>query len=146
MTGTASNAHDDGCEGGDPAASNTQRAVASAAEPGLSARRTASNAYRANPRRCYWSLPSAPASRDTPTLTVAHWSGREPSALYFSADAGNVVTDLGWKAWGRTLAFGEGESVIQSCVPSCAQGADMPVRAYVVLSLPRHGRFTHLTE
>jgi hypothetical protein len=64
----------------------------------------------------------------------------------FSADGGNVVANLRWTAWGKMQALGVGQSDIQTCVPSCASGGVMPVAAYVLLSHPSHGRFTHMTE
>ncbi len=81
-----------------------------------------------------------------PAATHYHWSGREPSELGFSGDAGNVVTNLRWALWIKTRAFGIGESMVQSCIPFCVTGVDMPVTAYIILSDPVHGRFTHLTE
>jgi hypothetical protein len=64
----------------------------------------------------------------------------------FSADAGNVIYDLRWTAWDETQALGVGRSDIQTCLPSCATGGVMPVSAYVLLSDPVNGRFSHLTE
>lgn len=89
---------------------------------------------------------SPPAGRGTPVLRIGRWTGREPSLIGFSADGGNVVTDLRWKAWGKTQALGVGQSDIQTCIPSCGSGGDMPVSAYILLSDPSHGRFTHMTE
>ena len=93
-----------------------------------------------------------PAPAGTPELSIRpvathyRWTGREPSELYFSGDAGNVVTNLRWALWTKTRALGIGASMIQSCIPFCVTGVDMPVTADIILSDPVHGRFTRLTE
>ena len=91
--------------------------------------------------------PASPsAAAGTPMLRIGNWSGREPSLIGFSADAGNVVTNLRWTTWNKTQALGIGQSEIQTCVPSCASGGVMPVSAYILLSHPVNNRFTHMTE
>lgn len=89
---------------------------------------------------------SPPAARGTPVLRIGRWTGREPSLIGFSADGGNIVVDMRWTVWGKTQALGVGQSDIQTCIPSCASGGDMPVSAYILLSHPSHGRFTHMIE
>jgi hypothetical protein len=74
------------------------------------------------------------------------YSGRKPKDIYFSGDAGNIVTSIRWSRWTASQAVGKGTSNILSCVPNCAQGSATPVPTTVVLSRPRKGHFTFVTE
>ncbi len=89
---------------------------------------------------------SAPSNGSLPRLVVGSWSGIKPTTIDFSGDGGNVVTSIAWSSWTATQAVGQGTSVIQGCVPNCAQGSDTPVAATITLSNPRNGSFTELTE
>lgn len=89
---------------------------------------------------------SPPVATSTPLVKIGNWIGRQPSLIGFSADGGNIVTNLRWTTWGKTQALGVGQSAIQTCIPSCAAGGVMPVSAYVLLSDPVNGRFMHMTE
>jgi hypothetical protein len=82
----------------------------------------------------------------TPKVRIGDWTGRQPSLIDFSADGSNGVTNLRWTTWDKTQALGKGQSQIQTCLPSCGAGGVMPVNAYILLTDPVNGRFTHLTE
>jgi hypothetical protein len=75
-----------------------------------------------------------------------HYPHVEPSEFDFSGDGGNVVTGIVWSRWSGTEAVGYGSSVIQSCNPSCAQGAQVQVSTTIMLLDPAHGHFTQLLE
>jgi hypothetical protein len=79
-------------------------------------------------------------------LSVRNWTGQEPLAIYFSGDAGNIVTGLVWSSWIASEAVGEGTSIIQNCIPNCAQGTDTRVPTTIALSDPEGGQFTRITE
>ena len=83
---------------------------------------------------------------DAPKLVAGQWAGIEPSQIDYSADAGNIVTELVWSSWTRTQAVGQGMSDIQSCVPNCAQGAENPATTTITLLHPENGHFTQMTE
>src|ERR1700722_159763 len=91
---------------------------------------------------------AAPAheSRALPRLIAGSYSGIRPRAIFFSGDAGNVVTKIKWTRWTQTTAVGHGTSNIQGCVPNCAQGSETPEATSVTLSLPRSGHFTKVVE
>lgn len=88
---------------------------------------------------------SAPPTAGSPALRIGNWTAREPTTLQVSADGGDIVSNLRWR-WDKTQAFGTGWNSINTCIPDCATGARMPVRAYILLSHPVDGQFTHLTE
>ncbi len=81
-----------------------------------------------------------------PTVIVGSWTGTKPSNIAFSGDGGNVVTGIKWSLWASAQALGEGTSVIQNCIPNCAQGKNTPVATTIVLSQPQAGHFTRMTE
>lgn len=81
-----------------------------------------------------------------PVFVAGTWTGIKPSQIDFSADGGNIVTDITWSSWTATGAVGEGTSVIQNCVPNCAQGTTTPVPTTITLTRPQSGHFTELTE
>jgi hypothetical protein len=91
---------------------------------------------------------AAPAheSRALPKLVAGSYSGIKPRAVFFSGDAGNVVTMIKWSRWTPTVAVGHGTSNIQGCVPNCAQGSETPVSTSITLSNPRAGHFTKVVE
>jgi len=88
---------------------------------------------------------SPPPVAGSPVLRIGNWAGREPTMLEFDADGGDILSNLRW-TWDKTQALGRGESSINTCIPDCAGGARMPVRAYILLSHPVDGQFTRLTE
>ena len=87
----------------------------------------------------------AHAARALPKLITRSYSGIRPRDVYFSGDAGNIVTGLRWQ-WGRSSAVGRGTSNIQGCVPNCAQGTETPVVTNVTFSRPERGHFTKVVE
>jgi hypothetical protein len=89
---------------------------------------------------------NGPPAAGAPKLVVGHWAGVEPSQIDYSADGGNIVTELIWTRWTNTQALGQGTSDIQSCVPNCAQGAENPVTTTITLLDPENGHFTQMTE
>lgn len=99
------------------------------------------SAHRASVRRS-----AATTSTPLPVLAVSDWTGRDPSEIGFSADGGNIVTQLHWSSWTSTAAAANGTSDIQNCVPSCAQGTHTPVATTITLSNPVDGHFTAMTE
>lgn len=74
------------------------------------------------------------------------WTGREPTTMDFSGDAGNIVTGITWSSWTSSQAVGNGTWTYQSCVPDCASGSQTPYPAMIVLSDPANGVFTSMTE
>ncbi|HET7048127.1 MAG TPA: hypothetical protein VFI54_07670 [Solirubrobacteraceae bacterium] len=74
------------------------------------------------------------------------YSGRRPKDIYFSGDAGNIVTWIRWSQWTTSQAVGRGTSNILSCVPNCAQGSATPGPTTVVFSRPSKGHFTFVME
>jgi hypothetical protein len=91
------------------------------------------------------STPDSPTSA-LPTVTIGGWTGREPAAIYFSGDAGDIVTGLTWSTWNQSEAVGEGMRNELSCVPNCAQGSATPYPATVTMSAPMNGQFTSIVE
>jgi len=91
---------------------------------------------------------AAPAheSRALPKLVAGSYSGIKPRDVFFSGDAGNIVTKIKWTRWAQATAVGHGTSNIQGCVPDCAQGSETPVPTSVTLSEPRAGHFTKVVE
>ncbi len=79
-------------------------------------------------------------------LNVGNWTGQEPLELGFSGDAGNVVTGITWSTWTASGAVGHGTSIIQNCIPNCAQGSQTTVPATITLSDPEGGQFMRITE
>ena len=90
--------------------------------------------------------PAASASRALPRVIAGSYSGIRPRRLFFSGDAGNIVTGIRWARWTQTTAVGHGTSDIQGCVPNCAAGSETPVPTSVTLSRPRGGHFTKVVE
>jgi hypothetical protein len=74
------------------------------------------------------------------------WTGREPTEMDFSGDAGDIVTGITWSSWTGTQAVGNGTWTYQNCVPDCASGSQTPYPAMIVLSDPVNGVFTSITE
>jgi hypothetical protein len=74
------------------------------------------------------------------------WTGREPTNTDFSADAGNIVTDITWSSWTATQAVGQGTWTYQNCVPDCASCSQTPYPATIALADPVNGVFTSMTE
>ena len=91
---------------------------------------------------------AAPAheSRALPKLIAGSYSGIKPRDVFFSGDAGNIVTEIKWTRWTQTTALGHGTSNIQGCVPNCAQGSETPVPTSVTLTKPQSGHFTKVVE
>jgi hypothetical protein len=81
-----------------------------------------------------------------PALAAGRWSGVKPSVIAFGADGGNIVTKIVWSAWTPIRAVGQGESIIESCVPSCAAGISKTVATTVTLSAPDDNVFERLDE
>jgi hypothetical protein len=87
------------------------------------------------------------AHANLPTISLGGtWTGRQPTTIGFSGDAGNVVSDIAWASWTDTGAVGHGTWDSESCVPSCATGSTIPYAATITLSDPVGGQFTALIE
>jgi hypothetical protein len=86
------------------------------------------------------------ASRAVPELVVGSYSGRYPSLIGFSADAGDIVTKIHWTSWSDSKAVGTGISDIDDCVPDCAEAPIDEVLTRLTLSDPKDGHFTVITE
>lgn len=91
-------------------------------------------------------LPPSADPIGTTRLTMGVWNVVEPTTVGFSADAGNVVTDIVWSSWTADSAVGTGTSFIQSCIPNCASGSDTTASTTLQLSNPVDGHFTQLIE
>gem|GEM_PF-658857 len=47
----------------------------------------------------------------------------QPSELVlYCADAGQILTNITWDSWGDDTATGTGQSITNTCMPSCAEG------------------------
>ena len=96
-----------------------------------------------------WTPPAfahqARQTRVLPRLITQSFSGIRPRDVFFSGDAGNIVTGIRWR-WDDTSAVGHGTSNIQGCVPNCAEGKETPVATTVTFSKPVRGHFTKVVE
>lgn len=81
-----------------------------------------------------------------PKFEAGAFTGRDPSTIDFSVDAGNIVSNITWASWTTTQAIGQGTWTYDNCVPDCASGSATPYPATIVLSNPANGLFTTLTE
>ncbi|HEY2281396.1 MAG TPA: hypothetical protein VGI00_23810 [Streptosporangiaceae bacterium] len=107
---------------------------------------TASTAATSQPSDRAAALPSASATcydscgQPEPVLfTAGNYTGMEPSMIAFSADGGNVVTDLSWTSWNAGTAIGHGAVHHHDCKPNCAQGTVTSGTATITLSDPGPG-------
>jgi serine/threonine protein kinase len=89
---------------------------------------------------------TASSSGATPFLVAGNFTGIEPSSISYSADGGDIVSDLTWASWTAAGATGHGISDIDSCNPNCAQGLKTEVPATITLSDPVNGHYTLMTE
>jgi hypothetical protein len=87
---------------------------------------------------------TSPAS--SPTVRIAHWTGRKPVTIYFSDDSGDIATKLTWSRWSGDGAAATGTWHYQNCVPDCAEGSWTPYPVTIALSRPVNGQFTKLVE
>src|SRR5262249_46637903 len=102
----------------------------------------------------YWLLPANPprGAPRLPQFTIPPllggpgYSGQFPKYIDFSADAGNIVSDISWSSWGPQQAVGHGTWRYQDCVPSCAEGSETPYPATIILSQVVNGSYTQLEE
>jgi hypothetical protein len=88
----------------------------------------------------------ARAAGALPKLIVGSYSGIKPKEIFFSGDAGNIVTKLKWQRWNGMSAVGHGTSDILNCIPNCAQGKATPVATSVTFSRVRSGHYTKVVE
>ena len=70
----------------------------------------------------------------------------EPTTIGLSGDGSDIVQDIRWAAWEQSGATGHGTVNIESCTPSCAQGAQTPTPVTIYLNDAVNGKFTLLTE
>jgi len=91
-------------------------------------------------------LPPSAEPGGMTTLRMGSSAVVEPTTVAFSGDSGNVGTDLAWGSWTATSAVGTGTSVIQNCIPNCANGSNTPVLTTVALSNPQDGHFAQIVE
>ena len=89
---------------------------------------------------------SSSADSGVPTVTINGWTGREPAAIYFSGDAGDIATGLTWTTWNQTEAVGHGTRNELGCVPDCAQGTSTAYPVTITMTRPLGGRFTSIVE
>src|SRR6266550_4410323 len=80
------------------------------------------------------------------TVTIGSWTGAKPRTIWFSGDAGNVVTNISWSSWGPDSGVGRGTWHYDNCVPNCAQGTVTDYSASITVSQSSAGQFTRLTE
>lgn len=97
----------------------------------------------------------APTTTLAPTTTTAaalpiakfsNWSGVKPGVIYFSGDAGNIVSGIVWSSWTANSAAGQGVWGYDDCNPNCAQGHVTSYPTTVKLSGVSVGQFTQLVE
>jgi hypothetical protein len=70
----------------------------------------------------------------------------KPRIIYFSGDAGNIVSGIVWSSWTTGSAAGQGLWGYDDCNPNCAQGRVTNYPTTVNLSAVSHGQFTQITE
>jgi len=59
----------------------------------------------------------------------------QPAELVlYCADAGQILTEVSWSSWGEENAQGLGNSISNTCDPSCAEGEFETVAVEVTLS------------
>lgn len=90
--------------------------------------------------------PCGTSARALPKLLAGSFSGIRPRDVAFSAEAGNIVTNITWQHWNHTSGVGHGTSNILSCIPDCADGKATPVATSVMFSKPVRGHFTKVIE
>jgi hypothetical protein len=81
-----------------------------------------------------------------PLIAIGHWRGREPVTIYFSADGGNIATNLNWFRWSADDATATGTWHYLNCQPSCAAGTSTPYPVTITLTDAVNGQFTKLRE
>ena len=96
---------------------------------------------------------AVPATTTTSTTAAAlpiarfsGWSGIKPSTIYFSGDAGNIVSGIEWSVWASDVAIGQGRWGYDDCNPNCAQGHVTDYPTTVRLSNVSGGQFTQVVE
>ena len=89
--------------------------------------------------------PAPPAPASLPVLSVTNYTGIRPGMVSFSGDATYVITGITWSDWGANSAHGTGTSIVQGCMPDCADGTQTPYTTTITLSAPYGGHFTHVT-
>jgi hypothetical protein len=82
----------------------------------------------------------------TPLFIAGSFTGRRPADIYISGDGGNIITQIRWRAWKHSYAYGVGTSNILGCVPDCASGSATPVRTTITLSHGASGHWRKLLE
>jgi len=70
----------------------------------------------------------------------------KPQTIYFSGDAGNIVSNIDWTTWGPSTGVGTGRWMYDDCVPNCAEGSTTFYDAVITVSALSGGQFTQLTE
>jgi hypothetical protein len=81
-----------------------------------------------------------------PIARFSNWNGVKPSVIYFSGDAGNIVSGITWSSWTGDSAVGQGMWGYDDCNPNCAQGHVTNYPTTVKLSAVVGGQFTQLVE
>jgi hypothetical protein len=81
-----------------------------------------------------------------PTVTIGHWTGRDPATVYFSGDAGDIATGLTWSVWNQSEAIGHGTREELGCVPDCADGTATPYPVTLTLTRPVDNKFSYIVE
>jgi hypothetical protein len=93
---------------------------------------------------------SAPTTSPPPgpldTVTIGQWTGSRPQTIWFSGDAGNIVTNISWSSWGSVSGSGEGTWHYDNCDPNCADGTETDYPASLIVSGASGGQFTSLEE
>jgi hypothetical protein len=90
--------------------------------------------------------PTTSTASTLPIATFSNWSGVKPGTIYFSGDAGNIVSSITWSTWTSDSATGQGTWGYDDCNPNCAQGHVTNYPTTVKLSGASGRQFTQLVE
>jgi serine/threonine protein kinase len=126
--------------------SSPKPATSTSASPTVSPSASSSASASASASVSASATTSASGTGPLPVLVAGSYTGKKPSSIFFSVDAGNIVGNIEWASWTATGATGDGTSDIDSCNPNCAKAPPDDVPATITLADPVNGHFTSMIE
>jgi hypothetical protein len=76
----------------------------------------------------------AAASSEVFVINCIEAVSQPAELVLYCADAGQILTQVSWTSWGEATAKGIGNSISNTCDPSCAEGVFETVAVEVTLS------------
>lgn len=76
----------------------------------------------------------APSLSETYVINCIETVSQPSELVLYCADAGQILTDITWDAWGGQTAHGMGKSVTNTCEPNCAEGQFVTVDVDITLT------------